>query len=71
MVVELRARAPLVDMRMITSRGVWTTLITGIAFGVATLTAAHDQHEHPRTPPHQQPHQRKPRWWIFREDPPS
>ncbi|WP_158102707.1 MFS transporter [Lentzea kentuckyensis] len=33
-VVELRVRTPLVDMRMIANRGVWTTLITGIAFGV-------------------------------------
>ncbi|MBP2329374.1 EmrB/QacA subfamily drug resistance transporter [Kibdelosporangium banguiense] len=36
-VVELRVRAPLVDMRMLTSRGVWTTLITGTAFGVASF----------------------------------
>lgn len=35
--VELRVRAPLVDMRMIASRGVWTTLITGTAFGVASF----------------------------------
>ncbi|MET7339347.1 MFS transporter [Nonomuraea sp. NPDC005650] len=35
--VELRARAPLVDMRMLASRGVWTTNIAGIAFGVATF----------------------------------
>ncbi|MEU7746128.1 MFS transporter [Nonomuraea sp. NPDC049158] len=35
--VELRVRAPLVDMLMIINRGVWTTLITGIAFGVATF----------------------------------
>ncbi|WP_379532822.1 MFS transporter [Nonomuraea purpurea] len=36
-VVELRVRAPLVDMRMLAGRGVWTTNIAGIAFGVATF----------------------------------
>jgi len=35
--VELRAGSPLVDMRMIVGRGVWTTSIVGIAFGVATF----------------------------------
>ncbi|MFI7133642.1 MFS transporter [Nonomuraea sp. NPDC050153] len=35
--VELRVRAPLVDMRMLAGRGVWTTNIAGIAFGVATF----------------------------------
>jgi len=36
-VVELRVHAPLVDMRMIATRGVWTTNIAGIAFGVVTF----------------------------------
>jgi EmrB/QacA subfamily drug resistance transporter len=36
-VVELRVRGPLVDMRMIANRGVWTTNIAGIAFGVVTF----------------------------------
>lgn len=36
-VVELRVRAPLVDIRMLASRGVWTTNITSIAFGVASF----------------------------------
>ncbi|MFI5798703.1 MFS transporter [Streptomyces sp. NPDC051677] len=36
-VVELRVRAPLVDMRMLANRGVWTTNIAGISFGVVTF----------------------------------
>ncbi|WP_198667337.1 MFS transporter [Glycomyces dulcitolivorans] len=35
--VELRVASPLVDMRMVLSRGVWTTSVAGIAFGVATF----------------------------------
>lgn len=36
-VVELRTQAPLVDMRMLARRGVWTTNIAALAFGVATF----------------------------------
>ncbi|MER6007475.1 MFS transporter [Nonomuraea angiospora] len=35
--IELRVRAPLVDMRMIARRGVWTTNLVGLAFGIATF----------------------------------
>jgi EmrB/QacA subfamily drug resistance transporter len=35
--VELRIREPLVDMRMITRRGIWTTNLAGLALGVATF----------------------------------
>jgi MFS family permease len=35
--VELRVDAPLVDIRMLTGRGVWTTNIASTAFGVATF----------------------------------
>ncbi|MEW2402533.1 MFS transporter [Streptomyces sp. NPDC046862] len=35
--VELRVRAPLVDIRMLGARGVWTTNITSVAFGVVTF----------------------------------
>ncbi|MFI6735259.1 MFS transporter [Nonomuraea sp. NPDC050451] len=35
--VELRVREPLVDLRMLANRGVWTTNIAALAFGVATF----------------------------------
>jgi EmrB/QacA subfamily drug resistance transporter len=35
MVVELRVREPLVNMRLMAGRGVWTTNLTGLIFGFA------------------------------------